>query len=297
MEVPGPQGVLQGTLVSPVEGGISSVVLIIPGSGPTNRDGNNPQGVGAATYRLLAEGLVERGIASVRIDKRGMFGSASALDDANDVTLSDYAQDVTQWVTAIREQTQVDCVWMLGHSEGGMVALLTAQNGAGLCGVILAAAPGRPLGQVLREQLNANPANAPLLDQAFDAIATLEGGERVDVSKLHPVLRPLFAPEIQKFLISSFAIDPAGLVAAVKRPVMILQGERDIQVSVDDARRLHAASPQSVLAVLPSVNHVLKAVDSDDWAQNVATYSREDLPLAPGVVDAIAQFLARFTND
>src|SRR5688572_2979729 len=85
----GPQGDLAGTLVD--AGKAAPVVLIIPGSGPTDRNGNNPLGVTAAPYRLLAEGLAGRGISSVRIDKRGMFGSKAAIPDANKVTIADYA--------------------------------------------------------------------------------------------------------------------------------------------------------------------------------------------------------------
>lgn len=290
LEAPGPEGALQGTLLSPTTS-TTSAVLIIPGSGPTDRDGNNPQGVTAATYKLLAEGLAERGIASVRIDKRGMFGSAAAWGDANDVTLDDYAHDVAQWIAATREKTNVDCVWVLGHSEGGLVALLAAQNTEGLCGVLLVATPGRPMGHVLRGQLQANPANAPLLKQAFAAIDSLEAGKRVDVSALHPALQPLFHPAVQGFLISSFAVDPARLAAAVKLPLLILQGGRDLQVGEADARRLHAAAPGARLVVLPAVNHVLKRVTRDEPSANLATYRRTGMPLAPGVVDAIADFV------
>lgn len=292
LEAPGPEGILQGTLLSPAAvAAAGATVLIIPGSGPTDRDGNNPQGVTAATYKLLAEGLAERGIASVRIDKRGMFGSAAAWKDANNVTLDDYAHDVAQWVAVTREKTKVDCVWVLGHSEGGLVALLAAQNREGLCGVLLVAAPGRPMGHVLRGQLQANPANAPLLKQAFAAIASLEAGQRVDVSKLHPALQPLFYPAVQGFLISIFAVDPARLAAAVKLPLLILQGGRDLQVGEADARRLHAAAPDAKLVVLPAVNHVLKRVTRDEASANLATYRRTGMPLAPGVVDAIADFV------
>src|SRR5262245_15965848 len=123
IQIPGPEGSLAGTLLAP---GTPSapVVLIIPGSGPTDRDGNGPAGLMASTYRLLAEGLVTRGIASVRIDKRGLFGSRAAVTDPNSVTIDDYAADVRAWVSAIRDRTGAPCVWVLGHSEGGLVALV-----------------------------------------------------------------------------------------------------------------------------------------------------------------------------
>ncbi len=295
IEARGPLGPLRGTLLAPAKAG-APVVLIVPGAGPTDRDGNSPMGVNAATYRLLAQDLAARGMATVRIDKRGMFGSAKAVADANAVTIPDYAADVHSWVGAIRRTTGVPCVWVLGHSEGGLVALAAAQGGSevqGICGLLLVATPGRPLGQVLREQLRANPANAPLLDQALAAITRLEGGGRVDPASLHPALQPLFNEAVQGFLISAFAQDPARLIAATKKPVLVLQGERDLQVGVEDARLLAHAKPAAQLVLLPDTNHVLKAVLTDDPAANMATYANPGQPLAPGLVDAIVRFVAQ----
>ncbi|EJE52244.1 lysophospholipase [Acidovorax sp. CF316] len=294
IEARGPLAPLKGTLLAPARAG-APVVLIVPGSGPTDRDGNNPLGVNAATYKLLAQDLAARGIASVRIDKRGMFGSAKAVADANAVTIPDYVTDVHSWVGAIRRSTGVPCVWVLGHSEGGLVALAVAQGGGevpGICGLVLVAAPGRPLGQVLRDQLRANPANAPILEQALAAITRLEGGARVDTASLHPALHPLFNEAVQGFLISAFAQDPAKLIAATKVPVLVLQGERDLQVGVQDARLLAQANPAAQLVLLPDTNHVLKAVVTDDPAANMATYANPGQPLAPGVVDAVVRFVA-----
>ncbi|MFT3779983.1 MAG: alpha/beta fold hydrolase [Ottowia sp.] len=294
IEAQGPLARLQGTLLMPRTSGERSppVVLIVPGSGPTDRDGNSPQGLRAGTYRLLAEGLAARGIASVRIDKRGLFGSAAAVRDANDVTVGDYAHDVRQWVAAVRARTQAPCVWVAGHSEGGVVALKAAQDGTGICGLVLAGTPGRPLGQVLRAQLRANPANAPLLEAADQAIQTLEAGRRVDMATVPPPLRPLFRPAIQGFLIDSFAIDPVRLAGAYRGPMLIVQGARDLQIDADSAHLLRQAAPQAELVMLPTANHVLKPVASDDRAANMATYGQADLALAPGVVEAVAQFVA-----
>ncbi|HEX8239984.1 MAG TPA: alpha/beta fold hydrolase [Allosphingosinicella sp.] len=289
IEAPGPSGMLRGTIVRPAAE--APCVLIIPGSGPTDRDGNSPLGVAAAPYRKLAADLATRGIASVRIDKRGMFGSAGAVADANAVTIADYAQDIHNWVKAVRLRTGAGCVWLLGHSEGGLVASAAAQRPDGICGLILVAAPGRKLGTLLREQLRANPANAPLLDQAMAAIDRLEAGKRVEAAAIHPALQPLFAPQVQGFVISLFSYDPAELIARVSKPVLIVQGQRDLQVAEADSRRLADAAPRAKLVLLPGVNHVLKAVASDDRAANLATYADPDLPIAAAVVDAIADFI------
>ncbi len=290
LEAPGPHGSLKGTMLAPASGH-APMLLIIPGSGPVDRDGNGPRGLRTSMYKLLAEGLAARGIGSVRIDKRGMFASKDAAADGNAVTIDDYVTDVAAWTDVVRQRTGASCVWLLGHSEGALVALVAAQKLADLCGLLLVAAPGRPVGEVLRDQLRANPGNAPVLDQAMAAIDKLEAGQRVDVTGMNPALLPLFAPQVQGFVISLFSYDPARLVANVAKPVLIVQGRRDIQVSVADAERLQAADPKAKLALLDDANHVLKAVASDDVAANIATYTDPGLPLASGVVDAIVDFI------
>lgn len=267
-------------------------MLIVPGSGPTDRDGNNPLGVKAATYRLLAEGLAEHGITTVRFDKRGMFASAGAVPDANAVTIADYAADVHSWSAAIRSRTGASSLWLLGHSEGGLVALAATKNAPDVCGLILVSAAGRPLGQILREQLAANPAYAPLLDQAMKAIRFLEAGQRVDTTGMNPALLPLFRPQVQDFLIDQCSYDPAEMIASYPKPVLILQGRRDLQIDVADAERLKEANPSARLALLADTNHVLKTVRSPKREDNLATYGNPHLPLAPGVIETIAQFIA-----
>ena len=285
IEAPGPLGPLAGTIAG--EGRGRPVVLIVPGSGPTDRDGNNPVGGASGTYRLLAEALAARGMATVRIDKRGMFGSKAAVADANAVTIADYAADVHAWVGAIRARTGARCVWVLGHSEGGLVALAAARQPADLCGLILVATPGRPMGQVLRDQFRANPANAPLLPQVEGVLHALEHGGPVDRTALHPALQRLFAPAVEGYWRDLLAVDPTGLIAAYRGLVLVVQGTRDLQVSVDDAGALAAADPRARLVLVEDANHVLKAVTGDDRAANVRSYGDPALPLAPGVVEPI----------
>jgi pimeloyl-ACP methyl ester carboxylesterase len=289
--VAGPQGTLAGTLLDP--GKDAPAVLMIPGSGPTDRDGNNPLGVKGGVYRQLAEALAAKKVATLRIDKRGMFGSKAAIADANAVTIGDYAADAHAWVDMVRAKTGRRCVWLLGHSEGALVALQAAQNPTGICGLVLVAGAGRPLGEVIRAQLRANPANAPLLPQGEAALDQLEAGKRVPAAAIPAPLQPLFNERVQGYLIDMFQHDPAKLIAAVKLPVLIVQGDKDIQVSVSDAELLKRAQPVATLKLLPGINHVLKSVASDDRAANVATYGDANLAISPAVPDAIAAFVRK----
>ena len=289
VSAPGPQGPLEGTFLS--AGPNAPVVVIIPGSGPTDRDGNSPLGVTSATYRLLAEGLAAKGVSSVRIDKRGMFGSKAAIPDANKVTIAAYDADAHAWALKAQALAGTRCAWLVGHSEGALVALAAGQDGRNLCGVVAVSGMGRRFGTVLREQLAANPANAALLAPADKALAQLEAGRRVDPTTLPPPLAGLFNPAVQDYLIDLVRQDSARLATSLKLPLLIVHGDKDIQAGMADARALAAAQPRARLVVVPGVNHVLKAVKGDDRAANIATYADPSLPVAPAVVDAIAAFV------
>lgn len=175
-------------------------------------------------------------------------------------------------------------------SEGGLVALASAHS-PGVCGLILLAAPGRPLDLIIREQIAANPANATIARQADVALTTLKAGKHVDVSAMQPALAGgLFNPKVRDFLIDAFRYDPAELAKGASVPMLIIQGEHDIQVTRTDADWLAAAQPKAKLVIVPGMNHVLKVAPAAR-TPNAATYANPSLPLAPGLVEAIASFV------
>lgn len=279
-------GDLRGTIVSARDS--DPVVLIVPGSGPTDRDGNSPLGVNTDAYKLLADGLAEERIASVRIDKRGMFGSAAA-GDPNAATPANYVADIHAWIDTIKATRGSDCVFLLGHSEGALMVSMAAQGRTDVCGLILIAGMGRTMGDVIRQQLRDNPANAPILDEAMSAIAELEAGRRVDVSAMHPALVPLFAPQVQDYLISVINLDPVEELNRANTDTLILQGKTDLQVTVEDARLLDRAR-KTKMRLVDDMNHVLKEAPAER-AANLATYADPSLPLAPRLVGRIEDFV------
>lgn len=292
ISISGGAGKLGGVWTAPASEAPRAAVVMVPGSGPTDLNGDNPLGVRAATYRLLAQALAQRGIATLRIDKRGLFSSASALADPDAATLADYAQDALAWVGEASRRSGLPRVFLLGHSEGGLVVLEAALRAPeAVAGLILAAAPGRKLGDVLREQLIANPANAPLLGQALDAVDRLERGDGVEAATLHPALAPLFRPSAQGYLADLMARDPAAMLARTRMPALVLHGTHDLQVSDLDAEKLASARAGVELRMLEGVNHVLKAAPADR-AGNFEVYGRADLPIDRQVVEAIAAFVA-----
>ena len=281
-------GALHGTMVNTRNS--NPVVLIVPGSGPTDRDGNSPAGLKTDAYRLLADALIEERISTVRVDKRGMFASRDA-GDPNAVTPADYVADIHAWIDAIEADRGEGsgCVFLLGHSEGALMVSLAAAGRDDVCGLILVAGMGRKMGDVIREQLRANPANAPILDEALAALAELEAGRHVDVANMTPALLPLFAPQVQDYLISVLTVDPVEAVRRAGKETLIIQGDRDLQISVADARLLDAVR-HTELRIIEGMNHVLKEAP-EDRAGNLATYAEPGLPLADDLVRRIRRFV------
>src|ERR1700722_14414677 len=242
IEIDGPQGPIHGVLTQPNDRGAHPAVLIIPGSGPTDLDGNNKFGITAAPYRMLATDLGAHHIAVARFNKRGIGSSAGAMRDVNDVTMQDYSADVGAWIRLLKTTTGNSCIWLLGHSEGGVIALLAAQRNADVCGLLLVASPGRPFATMIREQLARNPANAPFLDAANEAIHELENGHQFDDATLPAPLKPLFANKVQGFLISDMALDPAVLATNAHTLILVVQGTNDLQVTMEDAEKLASST-------------------------------------------------------
>lgn len=284
VSLPSEPAPLQGTMMAP-EGETRAVAVIIAGSGPTDRDGNSPLGVTSATYRLLAEGLAEQGIATVRYDKRGIAGSAAAATAEADLRFGQMADDAAGWARLAAATTGRECAWLIGHSEGALVAEVAARNAEGICGLVLLAGAGRPAGVVIREQLASVP--EPLKTEAFAALSELEAGR---TTQGPPALAALFRASVQPYLISWLPLDPAELLATYPGPVLIGQGTTDLQVGMADAEALAAARPDATLVRWDGVNHLLKIAPADR-AANIATYADPALPLAPGVVETVATFI------
>lgn len=286
IRIPGPSGPLSGELSLP--GGARDIIVIIPGSGPIDRDGNSPgMGLASDSYRLLADALANTGIASLRIDKRGFYESATAIADPNDVTVAAYADDAARWVA--KAAGYAPRVWLAGHSEGGLVALAAAQSPPdALNGLILITTPGRPMGRLLIEQMQLNPANAPLMPEIEAIVGKLEAGETTESASLSPLLQPFFSDGLQRYMVDLFRYDPAALGRNWSGPALILQASADIQVRAEDADLLSAAMPAARLVTLDKATHMLKL---DVPGKPFATYTDPSLTLHPELVPNILRFL------
>ncbi|MBU6958414.1 lysophospholipase [Pseudomonas sp. CVAP len=279
-------GELFGSMLLPKSDSPVPVVLIISGSGPTDRNGNNPDGGNNDSLKRLAWVLAKHNIASVRYDKRGVAASLAATPDERNLTLEAYVADAVAWGQKLKSDPRMGPLILLGHSEGALVATLAAPQ-VDAAAVISVSGSARPVDQVLRQQLS-NRMPPDLLLRSNELLDSLKAGH-VDEHVPTP-LQVIFRPSVQPYLISLFRQDPAAAFAKLKMPALIIQGSNDMQVGVGDARMLKAAKPDAQLALIEGMNHVMRIVPNDIKRQ-LASYKDPQLPLAVELGSSILSFI------
>lgn len=278
---------LSGSLVKPAGDSKKIAVLLIAGSGPTDRNGNTPLLPGGNNSLLqLADSLAAHGIASLRYDKRGV-GKSKLTGNASvsAMTIQDIAADAEILFNLLR-QRGYNRILIAGHSEGSLIGLLIA-NKVKADGFISLAGAGRKAGILLKEQTKSQFPDK-LFQEFTQALDSLENGLRV--KKVNPALLSLLAPVVQPYLQSWLPLDPAALIANLSCPALIVQGTKDLQVTQADAQALHAANPAAKLLLVDDMNHVLKIVRENDRAANSKAYTDPSLPLPADLITAIATF-------
>lgn len=277
-------GDIKGSLLVPSNSEKVSVVLIISGSGPTDRNGNNPN-MTNNSLMMLANELKKNGIASLRFDKRGIGESTSSGMQESDLRFENYVNDVKGWVDLLKESNKFSKIIVLGHSEGSLIGMIASQK-AEVEKFISVAGAGNSAGDIIREQLKAQPAF--VLNQSLPIIEKLENGEREE--NVPQMLYALFRPSVQPYMISWFKYDPQIEIAKLNKPVLIVQGTTDIQVSVLDADKLASANNKAQKQIIEGMNHILKEAEMDRL-KNIQTYSMPDLPLKKPLIEIIVKFI------
>lgn len=279
-----PTGEIHGTLLMPEAKSSVPVALIIAGSGPTDRDGNNPM-MKNNSLKMLAESLAKNGIASLRYDKRAIGASKAAATSEADLRFETYIKDAADWVELLSTDKRFGSVVVIGHSEGSLIGMVASQS-AKVAKFVSVAGVGQPADQIIREQLAAQP--PMVLEQSTPILDELVKGHTVE--NVPQILISLFRPSVQPYMISWFKYDPQKEIAKLKKPVLIVQGTTDIQVNVENAKRLQAAKTDTKLAVLEGMNHILKVAEADRM-KNLQTYSQPELPLHAEIAPAIVSFI------
>ena len=272
---------VQGTLLSPKGENQPPLAILIAGSGPTDRDGNQAL-FKNNSLKYLAEGLAQKGIATFRYDKRVIAQINNATVQEEKMTFEDEVNDALLVVNHFKDKYKK--IILIGHSEGALVGLLVAQKVVVSKFVSISGA-GNSSATLIEEQIGKN---APQLkEESQKIISQLRKGELVD--NISPYLAPVFRKSVQPYLISWFKYEPTKEIAKLQIPILIVQGTNDLQVEDKEAQLLKEAQPKAQLLLIEGMNHVLKKVKTLE--ENQLSYLNPDLPISGELVEGIASFI------
>lgn len=277
---------LFGTMNIPETKKNLSVLLLIAGSGPTDRDGNQPN-LTNNSFNYLATDLAQNEIATLRYDKRGIAKSAVPGFSNADVIFDDYVNDAVEWIKYLKTQNKFAKIYVAGLSEGSLIGMLAAHR-AGADGFISLNGPGRPADEIIINQITKQGTPHEVIDQVKSIIVKIKLGE--EVKEVPAYLMGLFHPDLQPYMRTWFSYNPKLELGKLNVPVLIVQGENDIQVEVEDANKLKEGSPNAEFNIIAGMNHILKEADVDPQL-NLATYNNPELPIKNELVKIITQFI------
>lgn len=274
---------IDGTLFIPKTDGKLPLAIIIGGSGPTDRNGNQ-QMLENNSLKLLAEGLFENNIATFRYDKRIFKQMKSGSLDEKTINFKDFIDDANAVLAYFEKDERFSKIYILGHSQGSLIGMITAQNGAD--GFISIAGAGQKIDDVIVAQIGVQaPSLRANAQDSFDDL-------RVNGVALNydPNLASIFRESIQPFILSWMEYDPKIEIVKLNMPVLILNGDNDMQVLTSEAELLKAARPNSELKIIPKMNHIFKKIEGDTM-ENTNSYNNPDLPVMPELIELVSDFI------
>ena len=272
---------LYGSLLLPNANATSTLAIIIAGSGPTDRNGNNMYMVNDH-LKKLAQAIAKEGIATFRYDKRSIGESKSDKINETNLRFTDYVEDAKAWIAFFRKDKRFTKIVIIGHSEGSTIGAMASTAADAYVSI---AGPGRKADEVLKEQLKAYPNIYGSAEKIMDSL-----NQDYDVKQVPGALMSVFRPSVQPYIKSWFKISPIAAVQALSIPILILQGSSDLQVGVKDAELLASANKNARLTMIPKMNHIFVEINGDEQA-NKDSYTNASLPISSSLSTAIVQFI------
>jgi pimeloyl-ACP methyl ester carboxylesterase len=275
---------LNGTLYTPLKSTKNTnLVILIAGSGPTDRDGNQ-KGMTNNSLKLLAESLANNGIAVYSYDKRIFAQMAAGKLDEASLTFDNFIEDAKDVILFFKNQKKYHTITIAGHSEGALIGMVAAYGNADA--YISIAGAGRSIDEVLLEQIGKQ---APFLkDEVEKNLATLKSGNTFELK--NQMLASLFRASVQPYMISWIKYHPQIEIKKIHIPTLLINGDKDIQVSVSDVHLLQQAKSDAQLKIIPNMNHIFKAIKGDD-TENKASYTNPEIPICTELTSIITTFI------
>ena len=273
---------IDGTLLLPEDKEKPSLAIIIAGSGPTNRDGNQ-NFLKSDALKKLAESLTDNGIATFRYDKRIVKQIRKGNVDKS-IMFDDFVNDASDVITYFKEKDTYSKIYVIGHSQGSLVGMLTVKDKAD--GFISLAGAGQNIGDVIVEQVTNM---APQLGkEAQKVVDKLKQGKTT--TDYPATLASVFNTDVQPFMINWMQYNPTEIIKDLEVPILILNGTKDLQVSEDEAKLLKEANEKAELKIIENMNHVLFEIEGDNL-ENSKSYNEAFRPISSTLIDTIVQFI------
>lgn len=283
LSIPTNSVTINGTLLKPSLSKKTPLVILIPGSGPTDRDGNNTQ-MKNNSLKFLAEGLTEENIATYRFDKSVLSYTKNDKEKIDSLTFDTFINEAKAVINHFKNSGKYSKIVVAGHSQGSLVGIIASKNISD--GFISLAGAGRTIDEVLAEQIEKQ---APFLkEETVKVLAELKKGNLVE--EFNPMLQSLFRKSVQPFLISWIKYNPQEEIKKLTIPILIINGSKDIQVKIMDAKLLHEAKKDSQLEIIENMNHLFKEIKGD-LSENMGSYTNPNLPVMKDLIISIATFV------
>lgn len=274
---------IDGSLVVP-NSGSEQLAIIIGGSGPTDRDGNQ-NFLKSYNLKKLAIALADNGIATFRYDKRVVKQIKTNTNDPN-IMFDDFVSDAIDVVNYFHSKKDYKSIYIIGHSQGSLIGMLAAKEHVD--GLISLAGAGQSIDNIIIEQVGKS---APMFNEdtkrVFDILRS--GKTTTDYP---PALASVFDSSIQKFMMSWMKFDPAVVIKELNIPILIINGTKDLQVETAEAELLHNANENSELKLIEKMNHVLFIIEGDAQ-ENAKSYNDHTMKISEELVKDIVDFIKK----
>lgn len=261
------------------------LAILIGGSGDIDRNGNSSATKNNA-LKFLAEGLYDNDIASFRYDKRIVKLIKARTVDERLLRLDDFIEDAVAIIEHFKNDDRFSKIYVIGHSQGSLVGMVAAQDRAD--GFVSIAGAGQEIDDVIVEQLaQQSPGLKENARLSFDDLRA--NGKTTNYSE---GLSSIFRPQLQQFILSWMQYNPQTEIAELDMPVLIINGDKDLQVQILEAELLKEAKPEAEYKIIKNMNHVLKEIKGD-MTDNYESYNRYDLPVIPELTNTISAFIKK----
>lgn len=275
---------INGTLFEPSQKTSQTpLVIVIAGSGPTDRNGNAP-GMTNNSLKYVAQELAKNKIACFSFDKRIIAQMKNGTVNEKELSFDTFVADTKDVCQYFIQQKKYSKIILAGHSEGALIGMLAAPKLAQA--YISIAGAGRTIDDIIVEQIDKQ---APSMkNEVRQCLDILKQGKTFELK--NQMLASLFKESVQPYMISWIKYNPQHEIKKLNIPTLIINGTKDIQVNSTDANLLKASKPDAQLAIIDNMNHIFRHIKGDD-AENIASYSNSDLPIDTELAKTIITFI------